>query len=456
MKISNLAILFIALTLPVILLLSAYTEIQIDTLSLQTMYDSKLNGATYDGISALKINTINNNYSTVSDSLIRDVKACISTFTNSLSSGLGLGVSGEKYIMPYVPALVFTLYDGYYIYSPYKITGKNGETSYSHTLKPYVYYSEEYSSGSNNIVICYSLDNYVAMYGTVNGESFSEAGYLILGDKSVDTEELKIYEMDNNGNVSDTTKNSSDAQEYYKKAKNFTEKYNNRIKALGSGYDFLVIEGTNDPELEDSHFTLEKRRVMKDSIVSNLNQAIQNYTEHSDMLFKLQEFSAEDWEKIYNNVCMISFLEGIPVGTKTYSNYSVIASTGNLQYTNKSQIYYIAEGDGYYHRLGCPLLAQDIRDGKKVVGYKNTDFDVKKKEITISSSQKETSYYCEHIEKACYNCIVESNYERINYGKIEQYKEALGGQEAVNVYYRSIGRIRYNLNKTSEYINKDN
>lgn len=443
MKLSNLTVLFIALALPVILLLSAYTEIQIDTLSLQNEYDIKLINATYDAVSAYKINTNNNQYLAVADSTIRDIKASINTFANSLSANLGVGGYGEKYIMPYVPALVFTLYDGYYIYTPYEIIGEDGKTSYSHTLKPYVYYSKEYAGSNGNIIICYSLDNYVVIYGTIGEESFSESGYLLLGNKTVDKEKLEKNELDNKGNLAQKKEeNNKDAQKYYKEAEEFTKKYNDKIERIGGNFNFLKIENSNDPEKKDSPFTLEKREVIKDSIISNLNQAMTNYTKHSDKSFRLQEFLEQDWEKIYNNICMISFLEGFPVGTKTYNNYAVIASTGNELFTNKNQIYYIVDGEEYYHKLGCPILNQEIQANvnSNVVGYKSSEFDIKKKEITTSSTDRTNYYYCMHNGKACYNCIIESNFRYENNDK------------ATKAYYKAIARIRKNQKKASSYI----
>ena len=84
------------------------------------------------------------------------------------------------------------MYDGYYIYSPYKTTWdektimdqnnktaeyeetdsdyvptyKDGENLYG--LKPYVYYSCRYKTSSIDITITYSLDNYIAIQGYVS------------------------------------------------------------------------------------------------------------------------------------------------------------------------------------------------------------------------------------------------------------------------------------------------
>ena len=57
MKVQDLAIIFIIIILPISLVISTYTQYQIQTINTQTLYDNKLTTATYDPIRALKINT---------------------------------------------------------------------------------------------------------------------------------------------------------------------------------------------------------------------------------------------------------------------------------------------------------------------------------------------------------------------------------------------------------------
>ena len=421
----------------------------------------------------------NNDNDSIADSLIRNVKASIETFKKSIASGLGSSGYGEKYVMPYVPAIVFTLYDGYYIYTPYEVINEDGTTSYTHTLKPYVYYSKNYKNGNTDIIISYSLDNYVAVYGKSGDQAISMAGYLIadrnfndynktekllnedIGIKDIivnaDTTDeqirTKIEEEFNNSQTNKSSVDSTDAEEYYKAAKDFTERYNEIINKLNQvDRDKLYIKSDNDPENDKSIFVQEKRSVIKESIVENLKQAMYNYTEHSkeaNKIFRLQEFTEDDWNKIYNNICIISFLEGMPVGTKTYNNYSVVASTGNELYTNKEQIYLIAEGGNYYHNLGCKILDEEIKNGNgNVVGYKKTDFDVVKKEVKVQKTNLNGPneylsvpyYYLKNNEQACYNCIVERNYIKKD------------NDIATKAYNTALGRIRYRQKKASSYI----
>lgn len=181
MKLQHLSIIFVIIILPISLVLSAYIQAQATTLSTQIEYDSRLISATYDAIKAFQLNTINNTTSNVSDSKIRDIEASANTFFNSLGTSFGLVGSGIDTLKSYVPALVYTMYDGYYIYCPFLNTNgldidDDGEWIYG--LKPYIYYSCEYRDGSNDVVINYSLDNYITVEGWIDGEYVKKSGYL--------------------------------------------------------------------------------------------------------------------------------------------------------------------------------------------------------------------------------------------------------------------------------------
>ena len=210
MKIQELSIIFIIIILPISIVLSAYTQFQIDTLNLQTLYDQKLTSATFDAIKAFQINTANSTTSDLSNSKIRDIEASVSTFKNSLMNTFELtGYTGDE-LNNYIPALVYTMYDGFYIYSAFRntnylyetvknsdgstkldVNGKpiydttkpidnNGEIIYG--LQPYITYSCRYVKGTTDLIITYCLDNYITIEGTINGgEYFTDAGYLIDG-----------------------------------------------------------------------------------------------------------------------------------------------------------------------------------------------------------------------------------------------------------------------------------
>lgn len=189
MKIQTLAVIFVVIMVPISLVLSVYTQNQITTLNLQSKYDSSLIDATHEAIKTFQLNTLANSSSDVSASKIRDIEASVNSFFNSIANNFGLNEYKANAIKDYVPAIVYTLYDGYYIYSPYTnnlgsidvtddSTYKNGQTVQG--LKPYVYYSCRYKPNRNSdFVITYTLDSYVTIQGKINGKSINKSGYLL-------------------------------------------------------------------------------------------------------------------------------------------------------------------------------------------------------------------------------------------------------------------------------------
>ena len=195
MRLQNLAVIFIIIILPISMILSSYIQSRIETLNLQIAYDQKLYDSTYDAVIAFQKNTVNSSTSDLTTSKLRDIQASINSFFISAGENFGMSGYGKSSIETFVPALVYTLYDGYYIYSPYTNTldeqaekdlenvdeddrtYKNGEQL--NGLKPFIYYSCRYKNANCDVVINYSLDSYVTITGTVGSEIVNWSGYLL-------------------------------------------------------------------------------------------------------------------------------------------------------------------------------------------------------------------------------------------------------------------------------------
>ncbi len=218
MKIQYIAVIFVIIIMPISLVLSSYIQNQIDAITLQTAYDKNLISATYDAVLAFQLNTTNNKYSSISDSKIRDIEASVNTFYNSLNTSMTRYSQVSKDLEAYIPAMLFTLYDGYYIYTSYDNAynrvgeGKDEKVQitldgkdYKNGLKPYVYYSAKYKLQNGNIIVVnYTLDNEITVYGDVgDGKGYvTKSGYLInpnyVTDIDKDAKTLKYGEKDNN------------------------------------------------------------------------------------------------------------------------------------------------------------------------------------------------------------------------------------------------------------------
>lgn len=211
MKLQNMTVIFIIIMIPIIIVTSYYIGLQIKTITMQKDYTVKLQTAAKDSIQALEINTVewNSSSSNLADSKRRDVLAAINTFTTSLANSMGIGGAGKERIQTYIPAIAYTMYDGYYIYSASKVdtqdtdakgltqfnvdgTIKVNEKSYQYILKPYSPYSARYvnTGKSIDITVNYTLDNYIKIYGTVKGDYVTKEGYLVVCDDNAGVESV--------------------------------------------------------------------------------------------------------------------------------------------------------------------------------------------------------------------------------------------------------------------------
>ncbi len=449
-------------------------------------------GATYDGIKAFQINASYNDLSNVSDTLREDVNAAISTFMQSLAMKMGIGGNNINHMVNYIPAVLFTLYDGYYIYSPTKT-----DDGYEYMLKPYNYYTVRYKKDEqNDIVVNYTLDNYIAVYGWINGEYIVKSGYLVSDNKGDSisqsenlTENIPWVSVDDTSNIIISEKEITSTQyipsqdeyenifgkgsqrteylyprnetfyvepdsakKYYTTAAEFTDwttknlswvtpsmAVRNAKKLSESTEDyaeffsddttkiFNINKTNNNPEELDSIFAQHKTNVIKASIQDNLNQAITAYSQGSTVTydFKLPKLTNTEWDMVSSNVCMLTFMEGVPMGTKYYNNYALVQSTRNKLYVSRDSLYFIEAGNKYYHKIDCPHLGEM---GGEITGFSNFDFLPKKIHF------KDEEIYYKHNEQACYYCIVDSNYQS------EDWKNNTSKSKA---YYTALAREKY-------------
>ena len=97
------------------------------------------------------------------------------------------------------------------------------------------------------------------------------------------------------------------------------------------GYIF-DFDNSKGIEAEDSNFNTHRVDVIKHSIEKNLSVAISNYNNYSGVTvdFQMPKLKDTDWDKIMDNISIISFLQGMSIGGKVYNGYSIINNTKNM------------------------------------------------------------------------------------------------------------------------------
>ena len=630
MRIQDLAIIFIIIILPISIVLGAYTQMQISTISLQTEYDMKLIAATSDAIKAFQINTANSSTSDIANSKIRDIEASVSTFKASIKSVFGMNGYSEDEMNEYIPALVYTMYDGFYIYSRFNnqnylyevdengnVTNnpldKNGENVFG--LKPYISYSVKYNPNSDlDIVITYSLDNYISIKGMVkvDGEKqyWDKSGYLIDGikkdasgkityngveiDKNVvlsedlpaigslekgtykyvryngtkyylDERNARViyflngnlmeinptsdydkykdmiekgeslseelpqigtlargnykyivyngtkYYLDErnarviyflNGNLMEINptsdeniessykkyenmiENGESAYKFYDEANKFTQSVKNVLANLTNkdAQDFIInsngetIQTTvfsdeteykifdfnsdsskpeKNIECRSSNFNQHRLAVIKNKIRTNLAIAITNFNSAYNIEFQMPELTEEDWAKAMNNISLISFIQGIDIGGKTYNGYTIINNSESKEVVREENIY-ILGNDGFYHRIGDKYLLEanniggnsEYNSNVNASGRLNLDFN---KQRAYTEDGSTVYYYPISKYYASYNSIVNQNYwdkDYDNYNDIYAYV-ATKNVNLRKSFYMALGRERYGMYKSN-------
>lgn len=421
MKLQNLIIIFIIIILPIILILSLYISNGLKTIQYQSIYDNGLVSATSDALYAFELNTANDNLSD-NPEIKRDIlNASIKMFEKSLCNTCNVSSYNTSEIEEYIPAIVFGMYDGFYMYAP----SYNSNTGkYEHSLKNYVYYSETIIVNNKDIIITYSLDNYITVCGDFGNGYEIKKGYLInLEGTTDDGKKYKGINID---------ENDSEAIKYYKDAYAFTHWFLNASGVKSIGY--LNISSANDPEDPNSAFVQHKRQIIKNKLEGVLNSNITAYSNRTwGQNYKMPKLSDEDWEKIYSNISMLTFFQGKQNGFTKYNGYAVVNSTNNTEYVNSCLMYFIDE-NGVYHDIRC----DECKNATNLTGYKIGSFERK----TVENDDGTKSYIYEHNEQACYKCI---NWMLATDDTVYNYVNS-ANDKIKTAYWTSLGRERLNDN----------
>ena len=512
MSLDKLAVIFIIIILPIAIVLGVYTDAQTQTLKMQLEYDKILDAATSDAIKTYQINSFNDTTSHIGGERMREINAAANSFFTSLATSLDMQGYNKESLQDYVPALVFTMYDGYYMYSKYinnltdndslsqadidanpveyqgKIpsTYQNGDMLYG--VKPFVSYSCKYKNypvSGDDFVISYTLDNYITIQGVVNGEYVNESGYVIdinqltvralnkyvqyknidffnstdkgipekILEENVGNNKYKYHKINgtkwyyddnladgydgenydeqwfyllNGHRIYDNSKKNIDklstteedaAYQYFADASVFThhliDKYNlGNLKPMDA-YEVIInkdgntikynngeflnqvdkdkpIFELNNIDEPTSNFNKHRLAVIRYTIEKNLSIAIKNYNHYSPTVeadFQMPELKETEWDKIMNNMTIISFLQGMPIGTKIYNGCSVVANNKNDEVVNEESIVIANMDNNEYYR---PTY-RGFQLNDNLLGINNVDLE--RKSIDDDNSVNLSYYY---------------------------------------------------------------
>jgi hypothetical protein len=293
----KLAIFSVLILLPYFIINNINLEHNRQNLITEIRYNRAIDTATQDAAKALLTNGSPKD-ETKYDSLKKveiNKEEAEQTFFNSLYLNFGVfnDVAGQGVIKNYVPVLIIVGYDGYYVYSWDEYTNISGEKEIKHVWSPKKPYSYADQHGNT---LGFTLDDYVVVNRNSDQEWFEGYRSEIALDASVP--------LLNNSNTFDQVRRTSIVNSIQQDLEFYINKYNNYSKRLGVAYTFT-----------------------------------------------LPFISQEDWNNTINDVGVLAFVQGIPMGGEYYNNYALGGSR-----VVKSPIYngIIANGRRYYYsRNAC-------------------------------------------------------------------------------------------------------
>ena len=204
------------------------------------------------------------------------------------------------------------------------------------------------------------------------------------------------------------------------------------------------ISENNNPEDKYSPISQYKQTLMREKIEEDLNYAIYNFSRGNNTT-RIPKIKDTDWEKAFDNISVIAFLQEIPIGLKEYNNYFLVTSKTNQLFVD-TENFYFSGNDEYFHRIYC----ENMNSVGDYTGYRSIEYDVK-----TMKTDSGNLYYYQHdtytngtsmfdinAEKACYNCIINrskfgqtTNWDLIN-SLTKAYEEALARER-----YRSSEKL---------------
>lgn len=193
-------------------------------------------------------------------------------------------------------------------------------------------------------------------------------------------------------------------------------------------------------EEPNSNFNQHRLAVIRYSIEKNLAAAIANYNNFSGSTnnFLMPKLKEDEWDKILNNISIISFLQGLNIGGKVYNGYSIVTNTKNKEVVSEDSIYIVTD-DKYYHKpTETGLETKNI-----VSGVLNIDFERKTRTTSMTAR-----YFYPNESFASYASVVnqadvdepENIYDYLTDGSKDNVAKA---------YFTALGRERYSMYRTS-------
>ncbi|MNZ32949.1 hypothetical protein D3C78_502870 [compost metagenome] len=279
MKITDWSIIFVLIAAPLLWIGSLRSEQLREINRLEIQYTSLLRTAALDGGMALNLNELQYYESGYASSkFMRTNKELgLESMLNTLAINFGIQDDpvAKMAMMRYIPVILVIDYDGYYLYVMNETTAQDGSIVYEHCWLPKKPFLYEDSHGNS---LSFTLDHYITVI-----DSFSGA------EKRGTAEEI----------ASGPASTLVAAMPFLQDKNAFEEvRRSTIVRCVGDDLEAAV------------------RR-------HNLYTTNQDNNQGNSYVFTLPFMSQEDWNNTIDDIGMLVFLQGLPVGDKYFNNYAL-------------------------------------------------------------------------------------------------------------------------------------
>lgn len=382
MKLQHFAIIFIIIILPFSIICRSKMANYGMTLKDQVRLNNVVDAATQDALDMLvELNDefqmlyFNERFDITQQLAEQSVKSFFQTLSVNFNMPyIDLDGKTESYFSMYIPAIVIVGYDGFFIYSVDE--SASGTFAYQMSPKiPYAYFDED-----TGALVHFTLGNYVRVF---TNDMLYE-GELTCNYADEAFNEYKVYSQGFSGFSPD---------QLLDVIPELTSDMSVIVEAMiQTGRDivptFLIPPSGDDPkitsvtwsesnssqipllrdydgqtDLEASNFHRIRRETIIKLISETLKEEINEHTSYASMFgstyqFGLPDVARDDWMNSINDISVMSFIQGMPIGVNEYyDNYALsgsrITRTDYYYGTNPTSD---VPGDEYYHRETCPNI----------------------------------------------------------------------------------------------------
>ena len=396
MKLSHFSVIFLIIILPFSIIcrnnVNEYFMVQKDEVRLNNVIDI----ATQDALDTLvELNDefqmlyFNQRFDITQNLVKESVKSFFQTLAVNFNMPYIQGKT-ENYFNTYIPAIVVIAYDGFFIYS----VDDTDSAGYAYRVSPKIPYS--YEDPDTGAIINFTLGNYIKIY---------TKDRLFEGELTDDyyADSLAKYQEYETGFAGYTSEQILDF------IPEITQDMSVMIAALkqtGTAVPDYLVAPTNSgdgiiPLRQDdekngtktaSKFHRKRREVIINLIQEVLKQEINEHqtyarTKGSTYNSMLPEIADEDWTNSINDISVMSFIQGMPIGVKSYyNNYAL----GGSRIVATDYIY--GTTDKYYHSSNCDHIQKFLEKPK--VNKDITDQEVDNIFVNRVEAAREGYYPC--------------------------------------------------------------